>query len=297
MLINLELLRSFTTVASAPTFASAAKQRNVTASAISQQIRTLESQLGLELFERVGRNARLTPAGERLAAALAPELANIEDALEAAVAEQTNVSGSVRIGSPRPFGELWLRPRCIGLLKAHPALRLEISFGTPSELEERLLSRDLDLAILVRPAESPLIETSLIFTETFQAFASPLYLKQRGEPRTAGDFASHAWIAFDADLPMHASWWRWRFGARSKPQGDIACLVASLGEMRAFAEAGVGVAVLPEYFVAEAVEGARLESVAHKPGGAKNPIYLAWRKRAVPTARFLTAKNALLAPR
>ena len=49
--------------------------------------------------------------------------------------------------------------------------------------------------------------------------------------------------------------------------------------------------------VAEAVEGARLESVAHKPGGVKNPIYLAWRKRAVPTARFLTAKNALLAPR
>ncbi|MCA9626650.1 MAG: LysR family transcriptional regulator [Myxococcales bacterium] len=296
MLINLELLRTFTTAAESPTFASAARQRNVTASAVSQQIRALESQLGIELFERVGRNARLTEAGARLAAALTPELGNIEDALDAAVAEQASVSGSVRVGSPRPFGELWLRPRCIRLLERYPEIRLSVDFGTPTSLEQCLLTRSLDLAILVRAPESPLIETQRIFTETFQAFASPGYLTRRGTPRVAADFAVHRWIAFDGDLPMHTSWWRWRFGARARQQGEITCLVASLTEMRALTEAGAGLCVLPEYFVRDALARRRLVPVASKGGGAKNSIYLAWRKRAVPSARFLAAKSALLEP-
>ena len=79
MFINYELLRTLVDAGSAPTFRDAAARRRVTPSAVSHQVKTLEAQLGVVLFERVGRNARLTPAGARLVDALRIELARIDD--------------------------------------------------------------------------------------------------------------------------------------------------------------------------------------------------------------------------
>lgn len=296
LLINLELLRTFVAAADAPTFSAAARTLFVTKSAVSQQIRTLETQLGVALFERIGRRVRVTEAGASLTALLRRELQIIDEAMEAAVSDVREVRGMIRIGAPRPFARMWLRPRLARLLTTHVGLRARVTFGSPTEMEALLVASQLELAIMARKPRSALLEARPIFAESFEAYASDDYLRAHGNPTTASAFAGHKWIAFDEDRPMQSDWWSATFG-NVPPRGDVVCYVGSLDEMLALAEAGVGIAVLPTYFVATA-STAELRIVRPKGHAArartKNPIYLVWRRNAVPSARYAVAKAALL---
>jgi len=305
LLINLELLRTFVVAADASTFSAAARTLFVTKSAVSQQIKTLETQLGVALFERIGRRVRVTEAGATLTAQLRHQLQLIDQALDTVASEKREVTGIIRIGAPRPFARVWLRPRLARLLTEHPGLRARVSFGPPSQLEAMLVASELELAIMAKKPSSALLEARPIFTESFEAYASKGYLRTHGMPTTAATFAAHKWIVFDEDRPMQSAWWRATF-ASAPPRGEVVCHVASLDEMLALAQAGVGIAVLPTYFVDQATapstEGLRIvrpksrdksRDKTRASAGARNPIYLAWRRNAVATARLVAARAAL----
>ncbi len=296
--MNLELLRTFVDLARSPNLAGAAARRHVTRSAVSQQMKTLEAQLGVRLFERVGRSLRPTASAAGLAAALTGAFSTIDGALDAVRDAEGAIRGEVRLGAPRPFTRAYLRERLARLIAAHGELVVDVAFGTPTELERALVAGDLDLAVLARPPESGAIETALLVVETFTAVASPGYQRERGTPRSAADFEDHRLIVFDRDLPMHAAWWRATFGARAPMRGRVVCRVASLDEMLALAAAGAGIAVLPDYFIAPAL--AAREVVAIAPGAkrrARNPILLAARRGAVPSARVRALREALTGTR
>ncbi|WP_437761388.1 LysR substrate-binding domain-containing protein [Sorangium sp. So ce281] len=78
----------------------------------------------------------------------------------------------------------------------------------------------------------------------------------------------------------------------------IACRITSLDEMLALVIAGVGIAALPDYFIAEAVAATQVVVVGPRPGkgrrSARNTIHLAWRKGAAQSARFRAVQAALL---
>jgi DNA-binding transcriptional LysR family regulator len=296
---NLELLRTFVDAASAPSLGAAAERRHVTKSAVSQQLKTLEAQLGVRLFERVGRHVRPTETARALADALGRAFALVDDALEIAKDRDAVVRGTLRVGAPRPFARVWLRPRLAALLEAHRDLTLDVVFGVPSDLERRLLAGELDLAVLSRPADAPALETATLFVETFTAVASPAYLRARGLPKTEADLDAHRFIVFAPDLPMHAAWWRMAVGRSTTRRATIACTVRSLDEMLGLAALGAGVAVLPDYFVADALRAKEVVVVPPpaRPGAraaAKNPIVLAWRRGAVASARLRAARDVLL---
>lgn len=287
-------LRTFADAAGARTFAEAAALRGVSPSAISQQIRALETELGVPLFARIGRRVKLTDEGAALLDEVRSALARIDGAIEAVVDRHGRVEGRVAIGSPRTFGRFWLRPRLAPLLAAHEGLRLQIGFGTPSELEPRLVDGTLDLVLLVRPPELPGIEAVPICTETFVVVASPAYLARFGTPRTVEDFRRHRWLRFDRDAAMHRPWWRASFGRDAPPVTDVICEIASLEEMADLVEDGVALAVLPDYLVADAVAADRLVVLAPEDGRpSRGTIHLAWRHGAVASARFRAVQAAL----
>ncbi len=298
-MINHELLRTFLAVVSAPTFSEAGRERRISTSAVSQQIKALEGQLGVPLFERVGRRARPTAAGLRLAEVLRDEFGRIDDALEAVVDDHREVRGQLAIGSPRPFGAVWLRPRLIALLQGYPQLRVSVHYGVPSVLERDLASGDLDLCILVRDPELPTVEAEPLYVETFKAVASPHYLASHGRPTRVEELARHSYVVYDGDLPMHEKWWRAMFGRRVSLPQRVVCQVASLHEMMALAEAGLAIVVLPDYLIRASVEAGRLEVInpettrAAGRRGVRNTIYLAWRKGAIESARMQVARRTL----
>lgn len=191
-----------------------------------------------------------------------------------------------------------MRPRLVGLLRRHPALELHVAFGIPTKLERKLVDRELDLVVLVRPARLEGVETTPIHTEHFGAWAAPSYVQAQGPIASPEDAERHRFIVFDDDLPMHGVWWRAVFGPDANFRGRVACRVASLDEMLALAVDGLGISILPDYFVRESVErGELVRADAAGPSrspSAANTIFLAWRRRAAATARFNAVRDTLL---
>jgi DNA-binding transcriptional LysR family regulator len=209
----------------------------------------------------------------------------------------------VRIGGPAPFSRLWLRPRLVQLKQRYPDILPEVQFEMAWVLSPKLVAGDVDLGIIVGPVEEDRGLTSrLIYTEEFVAVAAPAYIKAHGAPRMLEDFAASPFIVFDQGLIMLTPWWHAKFGRRVALPQHHACRVANLDEMLALAEAGVGVTVLPNFFVEESL--ARKATVLLEPvaGSHKRPlrramypIHLAWRKNAIDPARVRTVREFLLA--
>jgi DNA-binding transcriptional LysR family regulator len=298
--MDLELLRTFVALTDAPTMTEAATRRRVTKSALSQQLKTLESRLGLSLFERSRHGLTPTAAAIELASSLRHAFTIADDAVAALHEAHNLVRGEVRIGAPRPFAQAKLAGTFGNLLAQHPELLLDISFGTPSDLEARLRAGDIDLAVLTRAPDnqSAILQSTPIFQETFELAASPKYLARYGTPKSADDFSAqdHRFVVFDRDEPMHEAWWRATFGARTKKQGTIIARAASLDMMLALVRAGACLGVLPSYFINDHQQRAivTLKIPRAKQATSTSTIHLAWRKGTSETARFLAAKNAIV---
>ncbi|PTL83891.1 LysR family transcriptional regulator [Vitiosangium sp. GDMCC 1.1324] len=299
MLGNHEVLWTLWEVSRAGTYAAAAARLGITPSAVGQQLKALEQSLGVALFERVGRRARLTPIGEALIARLGEHLPALDAALEEAAESERAVRGEVSVGGPWPFCRFWLRPRLPLLLERHPDLRLSVRFEVASLLTRGLLGGELDLAIVGTLPEAPGLEVRPIAHEEFVAVAARSYLRRHGTPRSARDFAAHRFIVFDADLAMLGPWWRAAFGPKEPLPTQVVCRITNLDEMLALAEAGAGITVLPDYLVAPAVRAERVVALKPESGrrSLRHPrgtIWLAWRRAAAPTARFVAVRDWLL---
>ncbi|QSQ17634.1 LysR family transcriptional regulator [Myxococcus landrumensis] len=294
-----EALWTLWEVSRAGTHAAAAARLGITASAVGQQLKALEQRVGAALFERVGRGARLTAAGAALVAKLGEHLPALNAALEEAAEAQRAVRGEVSLAGPWPFFRYWLRPRLPSLLERHPELQLEVRFDVPSRVARRLLDGELDLGIMGLLPDAPGLEVHPVAQERFVAVASHAYLKRWGTPKSARDFATHRFIAFDSDLAMLGPWWRSAFGPKEPLPSHVVCRIANLDEMLALTEAGVGMTVLPDYLVAPALKDGRVVSLTPEPirRSARQPfgtLYVAWRRTAAPTARFLAVRDWLL---
>ncbi len=136
------MLRAFAAAARHESLRLGANELGVTPSAISHQLRALEEWLGSPLFDRIGREVRLTPAGRELAGALISAI----DAMSAAVtAAKAAVAGSsLRVSALPLFTAVWLIPRLHRFEAIHPGVSIEIETG--NRLAD--LTRDgIDVAI------------------------------------------------------------------------------------------------------------------------------------------------------
>lgn len=122
---SLNALRSFEAAARQGSFTHAARELNVTQSAVSRMVRALEDHLGLPLFHRAGRQISLTAEGTYYADKIASAL----DMLETASREMTDTHagrGTLSIGMVPSFGTKWLLPRLVSFQQLHPELKVNV---------------------------------------------------------------------------------------------------------------------------------------------------------------------------
>jgi DNA-binding transcriptional LysR family regulator len=149
--ISLRQLRVFASVARHLSFARAAEELHLTQPAVSMQIRELEAAVALTLFERSGRNVRLTTPGEYLLLYARRVLATLREA-EAAMAALRGVkSGTLTIGLVSTAE--YFVPRLLARFRAeHPAVDLRLAVGANREQLVRMLrDNEVDLAVMGRP--------------------------------------------------------------------------------------------------------------------------------------------------
>lgn len=146
VLYDLDVLRTFCTGVELGSFARAADRLGRSTSAVSAQLKKLESQCGTPLLRKSGRGLVLTEAGETLRG-YALRLLELNDRAVAAV-RGSELRGLVRLGLQEDLGESVL-PHVLGqFARAHPHVRLEASVARSDELRERMALGQFDLALL-----------------------------------------------------------------------------------------------------------------------------------------------------
>lgn len=120
-------LRALAAVAEWSSYRRAAQALNVSPSALSQAVRTLEQSLGVPLLQRTTRSVAPTEAGRALLAQLRPLLAGLDSALANVGQFQALVRGTLRLNLPRSAASLWLEPLLGDFLREHPGIQLEVS--------------------------------------------------------------------------------------------------------------------------------------------------------------------------
>lgn len=164
-------LKAFEAVARRRSFALAAAELHLTASAISHQVTRLESHLGVRLFERSAHGVRISAAGElylsRVGGALSAIAAATEDLRQ-------GVSNSLYVHSAPSVASLWLMSRLHGFAQAYPDIALNLSAAhTPSDFE--LGQADIDIRYGVPNWPGLVIEP--LFEERILPLASPAYIQ------------------------------------------------------------------------------------------------------------------------
>ena len=165
-------LQAFEAVARRRSFALAAAELHLTASAISHQIARLESMLDVRLFERSAHGVRLSPAGEhyllRVGAALSAITAASDDLRQ-------GVRNSLYVHSAPSIASLWLMPRLRGFAQAYPDISLNLSAAhTPSDFA--LGQADIDIRYGVPQWGDLVVEP--LFEESIVPLASPAFIKE-----------------------------------------------------------------------------------------------------------------------
>jgi LysR family glycine cleavage system transcriptional activator len=125
--IPLHTLPSFRVIARTGNLRAAADELHLTHSAVSQQLRLLETQLGFQLFDRRARRIVLNAAGSALLQAIGPALDQVEDGVRSAAAAASGAQQRLRVTVLPSFAQRWLLPRMGDWHAKHPDIALELN--------------------------------------------------------------------------------------------------------------------------------------------------------------------------
>lgn len=241
-------LRIFHAVAEAGSFTHAGETLNLSQSAVSRQISSLEESLGVTLFHRHARGLLLTEQGELLHKT-AREIFGKLSMIEGQISDSRHLAeGPMRITVAEFIGSTWLAPRLGQLRDLHPDIQMTVL------LDDRILNlgmREADAAIrLYKPEQPDLIQRHLT-TLRFHLCASPAYLKKHGTPKDAKELRKHTLIGFPENVPAPFSNPNWLFRlAGVDPEVDNNLLMLnSMYAIQRTVESGAGIAALPHYMI------------------------------------------------
>ena len=204
---DLNALAVFAFVAEERNFRAAAERLGVTRSAVSQTIRKLEETLGIALVHRTTRSVSLTEAGERLYAEVAPAIADMHAASEAAGSLGSRPRGQLRL-AVSSIAERFLAGLLLtAFIEAYPEIQLDI---TVTDEEFDIVARGYDAGVrLGEVIEEDMIAVAVSGNERQLAVCAPAYLKRLGAPSHPRELAAHRCIGWRR-APRVAPY-RWEF--------------------------------------------------------------------------------------
>lgn len=204
---DLNALAVFTLVAQQRSFRAAADRLGVTRSAVSQTIGRLEAAMGLALVRRTTRSVSLTEAGERLHAALAPALAEIEAAVESTGDHAAQPRGQLRLAVSSIAERFLAGPLLARFADTHPAVQLDV---TVTDEEFDIVAEGFDAGVrLGEVIEQDMIAVPVSAEQRQIVVAAPAYLARAGAPSHPRELAAFRCIGWRA-APQKAPY-RWEF--------------------------------------------------------------------------------------
>ena len=271
-------LKIFHAVAEAGNFTKATYILNLSQSAISRQIQSLEQELKTQLFERHARGLSLTDNGEYLFKTAHEVISKLKDVESTLIDKKDRHTGKITVTTVVSFGTVWLTPRIQEFMKLNPEIEVELIFD---DKELDLSTRQADIGIWMRrPKQLNYIQKKLIDIN-YHIYGSVKYLEQHGHPKNLSELNKHNFISYGrgAPSPVFNPDWALKLGVKDNKKRKPIMKVNSVYGLLLAVQSGVGLAALPDYItslvpnivrVLPQIEGPKTEAHFVYPQSLKN---------------------------
>lgn len=279
------LLKMFCAVAESGSLVSAGGKLHLTPSAISHSLKSLESDLGCRLFERVGKRMVLNQAGEQLLAQIQGPLAALDSVAEGIKRLGKWGQTRLRIGAAASACQHIL-PRVIReLKKAHSPLELQVESGDTPRIVELVRENKVDLGLTIEPDNSKGLDLRPIFRDELMFVFAPSHSWAGGRPITREEIRTQPLIDYQRSSPTSQlldDYFR-QLGIVPSTMMEV----ASIGAIKELVKLNLGVSVLAPWTVdRELVRG----SLKMRPLGVK-PLRRQWSVIALASHRMTLAEE------
>lgn len=238
---SLNALRTFEAVSRHGSFTSAAAELSVTQSAVSRMIKGLEEHLDLQLFERAGRQIKLTTDGTYYS----EKISKAMDILEIASRELVDTKagrGTLSIGMLPTFGTKWLLPRLGAFMQLHPELTIDIN-SSDGDLD--FSSQRIDVAIRFGFGNWPGAQAEPLMSEELQVVCSPRVMDGPYPLTDYGQLGRHSLIAHST---RPGTWTHWLQAVGASAEGyEKPLRLEHFHMVLQAAKSGLGIGLLPTY--------------------------------------------------
>ena len=282
-------LKIFHAVAEAGNFTKATYALNLSQSAISRQIQSLEQELKTQLFERHARGLSLTENGEYLFKPAQEVISKLKDVESALIEKKDKPSGKLTVTTFVSFGTTWLTPRIQEFMKLNPEMEVELVFD---DKELDLSTRQADIGIWARrPKKLNYIQKKLIDIN-YHIYGSTKYLEQYGHPKAVSELNKHKFISYGrgAPSPVFNPDWALKLGLKDSKKRKPVMKVNSVYGLLLAVQSGVGLAALPDYIT---VSVPNIVKVLPQVEGPKTEAYFVYPQSLKDTARIIAFRNFL----
>jgi DNA-binding transcriptional LysR family regulator len=190
------LIRAFLAVAETGSLSGAARSLSLSQPTLGRQIKQLEDQMGLRLFERQARGLELTDTGESLLEPARAMHAAFGQLRLRAAGRDHKMEGTVRITASEVMAHHVLPKIIAGMREAEPNIQIEL---VPSDASENLLFREADIAVRMYRSTQLDVITKQIGTVEMGIYAAKSYLAKHGTPERIDDLLNHTIVGYDRD--------------------------------------------------------------------------------------------------
>jgi DNA-binding transcriptional LysR family regulator len=266
--MHLEDMRIFVATVDAKSFTAAAIRLQLSKQFVSRRVAALEESLGARLLVRNTRKLAVTDLGYEFYERARRILADVSDAEQAMSAQRAEPRGLLRVSVPMSFGMIHLSPLVAEFLRAHPDVRFDMQL---SDRVSDVVGEGFDMAVRIGTlADSTLVAQKLAELRLV-ACCSPGYKRRRRAPATPADLERHACLLYGEE---GRSGWEFVVDGASRMFEVRGPLRANNGEViRDAAIAGLGIARLPEFIVADALASGKLVEVLEDFSSTSFAVY------------------------
>ncbi|NWA08908.1 LysR family transcriptional regulator [Pseudomonas gingeri] len=283
---RIECMRAFVATVGANGFAAAARAMDVPRSKVSKQIQALEEAIGVQLLLRTTRSLHLTEAGAEYFEAARELLASLDEAEQRARDGIGELRGVLRVNAPMSFGLRRLGPLIPVFHQQHPNVELQLVL---SDQQVDPVKGGFDVTIRIASLPDSSMVAKLLAPAPRIMVASPGYLERAGTPATPRELSAHQCLNYgylQSGVSLQLS-----NGKDTQRVTVTGPLHANNGDLLAqAAEAGMGIALLPDFIVEDALAAGRLVPVLcewQAPPISINAVYASARRVPQKTRAFI----------
>jgi DNA-binding transcriptional LysR family regulator len=246
-------------IADSSSFAGAAQQLGLTASAVSKLVARMEARLKVRLLHRTTRRVRLSEYGLLYCERARRVLEELDVSERELQHLDPDPKGTLSVTAPVVLGRARVLPVVLAFQRRHPHVR--VLFDATDRVVD-LIQERVDVAVRTVAEPPPTMVARKIDDDVRLLCASPSYVQERGAPRTPGELARHDCLP----CRVHGEAAPWRFKASNGAPAksftvDGRLQLSDSHAIREAALAGLGIADLPSYLVAEDLAAGRLVRV------------------------------------